>query len=87
MKKQPAAGFFGRWTVLTDGTITGEYDSKTAKRDKILIYPDRLTEPQIILSLLADRINPEDLGHFMYAFELACRLTGITRTEIQTDFE
>lgn len=87
MKKPTAAGHFGRWTVESDGTITGSYTTGGKNRKLVRIYPDRLSEADILLSFHADRMPPEEWSNFMPAWFLACRLAGITRTEIQTDFE
>lgn len=86
-KRPEVAGVFGAWVVEVDGTIHGTYETSTGKKRTVHLYPERLAEPGILLSLYADRMAPAEWAQFMPAFFLACRLAGITQVAIQTDFE
>lgn len=81
------AAVYGMIRVEQDGTIKGCYTAGDGKKRTLHIYPDRLTDEYLLMSLHADRVNPTEWGDIMQAFFLACRLAGIKKATIQTDFE
>jgi len=84
-KDQPYA-VFGSWEVYTDGTLQGKYTTPSGRESTIHIYPERLAEPDLLLSIMADKATAE-WNNLMPAFLLACRLAGIKSLTIKTDFE
>lgn len=84
-KEKPAA-VFGTWEVYPDGTLIGKLKGPGGKEHEVEIYPDRLTEPDLLLAIHADRLS-DDWNNIIPAFFEACRLAGVKSLTINTDFE
>jgi hypothetical protein len=82
----PPAAVFGPWEVYQDGTMKRRYKTPTGKEQLIHIYPDRLTEPDLVLNLMANRIESE-WNNLMPALFTAFRFAGIPNINIQIDFD
>jgi hypothetical protein len=84
--EQPFAKF-GKWEVYQDGTLKGIYVTPSGRESTVHIYPERLVEPDLLISMMADRVADE-WNFLMPAFLTACRLAGIKSIpNFQTDFE
>ncbi len=72
---------FGDWDIMPDCTL------RNNKR-RIIIYGDRLMEPDLLLTLHSDRVANNDWNDIMPAFFFACKLAGIVSiNNFQTDFQ
>ena len=71
---------FGDWTVQPDGTL------RNARR-RIEIYPDRLDDPRLIVTLHATRIASFDWNNFMPAYLHALAVTGRKQVTFDIDFD
>ena len=84
--KESPVEVFGGWEVYRDGSLQCILKTASGRETRLHIYPDRLSEPDLLLSLMADKVT-EEWNNLMPAFMLACRLAGVTSVTIRTDFE
>lgn len=86
-KKELPHAVFGTWEVWQDGTLTSIYSNPSGRQSTITIYPEKLTEPDLFITLRAEKaVN--DWNDFVDAFFTACEVLKITKVkEFQTAFD
>lgn len=66
----------GGWSVYTDGMITGKYTKVGGSFGTVTIYPDRLVESDLLVSMMVDKVTDE-WNHVFPVYIAACRQAGI----------
>jgi hypothetical protein len=85
--ENPPFAVYGPWEVYADGTLKRRYKTPLGREELIHIYPDRLSEPDLIINLMVNRVETE-WNNLMPAFFTACRMAGIkTIPNFQIDFD
>jgi hypothetical protein len=84
--ENPPIAVYGPWEVYPDGTLKRIYKTRTGREEFIHIYPDRLTEPDLVPELIANGVENE-WNNLMPAIFTACRMAGVQMLNIKIDFD
>ena len=74
----------GKWKVLSDGTLKGEYTNPAGITSELTIYPDKLSDENLIFRLYKyQAVAKGDWFDFIGAFVAACELIGLDQITVK----
>lgn len=74
----------GNWKVLGDGTLKGEYTNPAGITSELTIYPDKLSDENLIFRLYKyQAVAKADWHDFIGAFVAACEIIGLNHITVK----